>query len=84
MTDILIRIFWVLVICILASVLWFIFDTEKSRASTVIYDSVATSSEYESRRGNKAVIVVNRSCEVNWREYDDGIVVYIKFNKIEQ
>jgi hypothetical protein len=81
MTDILIKIFWVLIICCLASMLWFIFDKEKSRATTIVTDNTATLSEYETKIGNKALLFINRGCEVTWKQYDDGIVINIKFNE---
>lgn len=74
-------IFWSLLVVCMACLLWFIFDKEHSRATTRVYDSVSTFSEYETRRGNKGVILINRDCEIDWREYDDGIMVRITFTK---
>lgn len=82
-TDTLSKIFLVLVTSFTLIAMWFVLHSEYYEATTIVHDNTTTSAEYDNKRGSKALLFINRGCEVHWREYEDGLTIYIKFKKNE-
>jgi hypothetical protein len=77
--EILSIIMLVMVIITILCALIFMLDREHSKTKTTIFDESITASSYTTKRGNKVDLVIYRPSGVTFREYEEGIQIYIKF-----
>ena len=76
-------IFLVSVIVTITCGLFFMLHYEYSKTKVTVHDNIYTETTYETRRGNKVLLYVNRKCDVTGREYEDAIVITIKLKNDE-